>query len=86
MRAACGCAQGLPYWGIPLWIIISDATNEVLPQDECAVSGEYCNSRKSFRACFNTDTEMNACDEIGDAPIGTWFTYSRNIMNAFASK
>ncbi len=76
----------LPYWGIALWVLITDARAPVSPLDPCAYAGDKCSGRRLFRSCFNTDAEIPACDEITVAPIGNWITYSRNIRNAFASK
>jgi hypothetical protein len=75
--------QALPYWGIPFWIILTDTNNPVLLSEPCMVSSAECNGRRLFRSCFNTDSQTESCDEITEVRVGAWFTYTRNIANAY---
>ena len=73
-------------WGLPVWLIISDAAAPVSVYDDCAVLGDNCGGRRLLRVCFNTDATLGACDEVSELPVGQWFTYTRNVAGGFASK
>lgn len=74
------------YWGVPLWVIITDASDPMSVYDECATTGRKCGGRPNLRICFNGDGEPGQCDEVSSARTGVWVTHTRSIAHSFAAK
>lgn len=74
------------HFGIPLWLIVAEASTSLTPASQCFTRGIGCGSLVHYRICFNSGNAVGMCDEVSNVPLGSWVAQSRHLPSRFASK